>query len=276
MRKIEFYLPVRGKEKAFVRSVPEKWNELGTKQLLTCIRCLFTPGLTKHLRQRLLLQTLLQLPVAVFNALQPEQILALAPVTNFLTETNSLTRQLIPSFRIPYKPWRRLYGPHDYLRNVSFAEFIFADTYYTHFCQTGDELLLNKMVATLYRPKRWFNGLKNIFGFYFGDVRATFNEHLIAGRTKHVAKINDTRKLAIMAFYRGCREQMEAEYSYVFTAEKGERTNSSTGWEPVLRGMSGGKFGDIEKTMQIPIHTVLAEMNEQLQEAAKAKVKAEF
>jgi hypothetical protein len=275
MRQLELYIPTSKGDKRYTRAVPTEWNELSRKQLLKCMRWLFGVK-DKYIKQRLLLQNLLQLPTMVFEALTPEQVaLDLMPLISFLTEKNTLTKQLLPVARLSFRGFfKRLYGPKDKLRNLTFAEFIFADSYFIYYCKTGQEELLHKMIAVLYRERRYLHELRSFFGFDSGDIRTPFNEHLVGKRAGKVALLPDEVKLAILTWYRGCREALEAEYGYVFSQESDSRSGGRSGWEPVARGMSGKIFGDLNNTLQVSIHTVLAEMDDQLRADEKIKSKS--
>lgn len=275
MRDLQIIYETRKGEKKLSCQVPEEWNELSRKQLLFTM-LVFSRTDHHRTRQHHLLQNLLQLPDAEFDALPPWVLYELRSLTRFLLEdepAKPFTKQLLPVVR-PYGFSRRYYGPADLLVNLSFAEFIAAESYLFRYLQKQDAASLHGFIATLYRPQRWFHSVRKRLGDYTGDNREPFNEHLVAGRAKHLAKLPVTQKAAILAWYKGCRSMLERLYPEVFSVE-GEESQSSkaSSWEPVLRGMAGGKFGDVRHTAKVQAHQILAEMNEQLQQAKEIKRK---
>jgi hypothetical protein len=247
-------------------NLPENWNELSRKQLLRGMAILFTA--TDPARLHLQLLRILGLPKSWLLALDAWQVVELKTLTSFFLENNTLTSQLLPAIRLPFlKGFRRFVGPKERFRNLLFLEFIFADTYYLHWLQTQNDELLLKLVATLYRPQTWFHFFKKRQPTYSGDARQEFNEHLVADRAAKMKHLPLPVKMAIATWYRGCRNQMEQDYPNVFSSENQEEAKGKGGWEPVFRNMAGGKFGDINQTRNANLHTVLAEMDEKIQQA---------
>lgn len=274
MRQVQVHLPYKNTFKFYSRQVPQTWNELNQPQLLLAIEILFSVQ-DKHLQNRLLLQLLLDLPKAVFNAIPEVSIWELYPLVTFLKETNTLTHQLLPCLRLSISHgYKKLYGAGELLVNLSFAEFITSEKHFIRWQKSGEVKHLHQLVATLYRPRRYFHRLRKFLRQYEGDIRAPFNEHLIEERSRAIASLPEVQLLAVLTWYRGCRQALETLYPNIFSAEKEEATSSgATGWEPVLRGMSGGKFGDFEKTQQVQAHTVLKEMDAQLKQAKERELK---
>lgn len=253
----------------------ENYNELTTKQLHKCLHLMFTIK-DRWLLERMLLRELLSMKPFEFDALPDWVIYELGKNVRWLTETNTLTRQLQPAFRLPVaQAWQKLHGPGELFINITFAEFVVAEKHFMRYCKSSKTEDLHQLVATFYRPLRWFHHVRKLFGNYNGDQRAAFNEHLVADRSRKMAGVSEVILLAILTWYRGCREALERLYPHVFTSGESEGPKPlNPGWEPVLRGMSGGKFGDYDKTKHINVHIVLREMNEQLRQAEEVKRKS--
>ncbi|QCR23071.1 hypothetical protein [Pontibacter sp. SGAir0037] len=273
MRKLEIYIPTsKGKEKYIGTLVPASWDELNPRQLLRCMRWLYGFSVpegasekeaqaVKAMQKRMLLKELLGLKPWYFKALPDIAIAQLHSCTDFLFSSNNLTKQLLPAIGSRFRKW---YGPKERFRNLSFLEFIFADTYHLRFIKTGDPDCLHKLLAVLYRPKVGFHFIRKRLSSYSGDIREPFNEHLLEARAAQMQRLPEDVKLAVLAWYRGCRNRLEQTYDLVFTSENEEQATKSSGWEPVFRQMAGGKFGDIERVGKVPVHTILAEMQDLL------------
>ncbi|MFT2011556.1 hypothetical protein ACMA1I_22990 [Pontibacter sp. 13R65] len=63
------------------------------------------------------------------------QRLNLYPLLEFL-EDSTLTKQLLPTLKLGYQVMR---GPAERFRNITFAEFIYADTLFGFFSKTQKE-----------------------------------------------------------------------------------------------------------------------------------------
>ncbi|MCA8831974.1 hypothetical protein [Hymenobacter pini] len=252
------------------RTAPDCWNALTRKELLTVVRLLYSPTRTKmDLRLRLLC-VVLALPLPRLLAFTEVQLAQLLWLTDFIFAGNELTKQLLPSVQLLWSkgPARTYFGPRDSLRNVRFAEFIFADSYFVRYTQQPTPELLNKLVAVLYRPQR--RNYNPHSSEYAGDRREDFNEHLIEHRSRHLARLPDKTKLAVFVWYAGCREQMAHLYPLVFTPQTQEEA-SEKGWDYVLREMSGGAFGTVESTGRQNLHMVLAKMQDDLEAAERIR-----
>ncbi|WP_276496736.1 hypothetical protein [Pontibacter litorisediminis] len=249
------YPTLQKKEETLVlnKKVVTKWNELTQAQLLEIIRIQFNfePG---HLQNLHLLKVLLQVEWAHLHLFTAVQRLSLYPLLSFLQE-NSLTKQLLPS--IEPVAGTVLYGPDERFRNLTFAEFIYTETLYTRLAKKLDEETLDRLIAVLYRPQR--QNYNPASPNYKGDIREDFNEHLFAGREPLIRQLPMHYKLAILAWYRGCKKELEALYDKVFT-EGNQQKASRSDWGDVVLSLSGGKFGTLEQTATQRVHTIFKEM----------------
>ncbi|MCA8830188.1 hypothetical protein [Hymenobacter pini] len=256
------------------RKMARTWNELTGEQLLQVCRIYGKDFNLRALLHRAMLGVLLQVPARVLRKINHVQVLELKPFYRFLLEPDQgrpLTAQLLP--RLPVRSWRQaffaptLYGPADSFRNLSFSEFIFADTYFLRYLQTTEEAALDKLVAVLYRPQRRdYNPLAVSYG---GDRREDFNEHLLAARARHVARVPHYVKFAVLLYYRGCRRELERRYARVFEGDT-NRKAALSGWQAVLHGLADGVHR-IDATAQQRLHNVMREMQRVLENYDRAK-----
>lgn len=185
------------------RELATTWNELTGRQLLEVARALSTGYQHEPAKRDALLAALFQIPRRDFRQLNPVQRVHLRPLVQFLhapTDHPPLTAQLLPVLRIGGQHY---HGPREAFRTLRFDEFIFADTYYLRYLQTGGEHYLNQLVATPYRPERV--GYDPTAPAYAGDCRQDFNEHLVPARARRLAGLPDHHKHAVLLYYRGCR-----------------------------------------------------------------------
>jgi hypothetical protein len=243
--------------------VPASWNELTPDQLLRLIKIQFSYQ-AGHLQKLMVLKELLQVKWGVLHLFTSVQRLNLYPLLDFLEE-NKLTKQLLPKVsvkRVALRPKIKvllvdLHGPEERFRNLTFEEFIYADTYFSLFASHSNELFLDKLIATIYRPQR--EGYNPKSPAYKGDIREDFNENLVEDRLHLVRLLPQAVKYAILSWYRGCRKELETIYDLVFT-EPNEQKATEGDWGDVLLSLSGGKFGHLEQTSGQRVHTVFKEM----------------
>lgn len=253
-------------------SIPGNWNELSLDQLLLVVR-LFISGKSKT---QILLRTLLYilgLQVLSFKTipsnngnnylfkvskkkkflLTDTQLLYLIENTlTFLIGENideakktktiyidtQLTDNLLPSFKIGFTVY---YGPSDNLFNLTFKEFILAETYFSNYTQNSDQTSLNKLIATLYRPKsKTYNPHSPD---YKGDIREPFNDFLIEMRSKDISKLPMIYKVCITLYYQGSRRWLMKHFPHVFSGSSSKK--DPFGYMSLVDSLTGG---DVTKT----------------------------
>ncbi|QHL87403.1 hypothetical protein GU926_08130 [Nibribacter ruber] len=258
------------------RQLPSDWNELTGRQLVKVIaaesRWLSATGIPEEQKKHLLrlerLRILLNLPLGIFLAFTPIQIVQLHWLVKFLDSGfKGLTAQLLPRLRVPgiancLRP--ALFGPRERFRSLSFLEFIYADTYFMSFTQKQTPEKLDRFVACLYREKRWFHFIVKRLTSYGGDCRQEFNQHLVERRAQLVARLPLEVKLAVLSWYRGCRFELEGEFPLVFS-EGTQKKAGRSGWDGVLLGMSGHVI-NIEATGRANIRNILAAMQQRFEQ----------
>lgn len=244
------------------RDLATTWNELTGRQLLDVTKVLMVGYERLATRLDALLAALLQIPRKDFRQLNVVQRVNMRHLVEFLhgaTDYAPLTAQLLPVFIIGRK---RYYGPREAFRNLRFDEFIFADTYYLRYLQTGGEHYLDQLVAVLYRPERADYDPEAVT--YAGDRREDFNEHLVAARARRLAALPDHYKHAVLLYYRGCRRLLEQRYEYVFSGEPQQQV-STNGWQEALHVLAGGVH-NLDATAHQGLANVLREMNRVLRQ----------
>ena len=126
---------------------------------------------------------------------------------------SKLSKNLLPQIRFGRIFKRTWHGPADSISNISFSEFIHAETAYDKLLSTSREQYLNRLVAILYRPA----GDDNINSPDFrGDVRRKFNDFLIEKSAKKAASMSKNFKTAVLIYYIGCRYAITRIFPEVF------------------------------------------------------------
>lgn len=241
--------------------VPTSWNELTREQLLEVHRAFErTEDPQATLFRLLKILTGMSWWRFVFT---PSWILdEFTYLTHFLVSDTDFTKQLLPKYR-------GLYGPTDNFRNLVMCEFANTEYYYMEWDRqlkdkgTADEALLDNLVAILYRPaKKGYDLRRNPDG----DPRVAFNENLCTWSAERKVKRWPTHvKMAIAAWYAGCREQLVKDNPAVFS---GGGEEARYGLLSVIRSVAEkGVHGDFDKVQAKPVYLIMVELNEMVHEA---------
>jgi len=254
--------------------VPNTYNALSPRQLKEIAGILHAEIPLPEARIRLLL-SLLNVPRSLrlqwhflFN-ISDESRFDMELLADWILEgANNLTRQLLPVVKIGLK---KLYGPADELANLSFVEFIKAESAYIAYAKTRDPEALNLLVAILYRPKRKDYSPQS--PDFDGDIREKYNDHLVGDRVKLVSRLPLSTRQAIFLFYDGCRALILKQYPNVFRKPKDDDAKGR-GWGHVLRNLAGS-VNEYERTAFQPLGTVLSDLDMAIQESDEMQEKLE-
>lgn len=239
----------------YVFKSPDDWNSLTRKQLLYIAGRLdywlwlskkqYSIGKEKFfLLMKLMsisrfniLSRKTKLFYKLFHSSDEDSLAGLLITTDFVfSGENTLTKNLLPTIRKGFKTY---YGPSDRLSNIGFYEFVFADSFYLKYRETKNKKWLNLLVASLYRPKL-----------------ERFDNALLEKRAELFSRISLAEKQAIYIFYIGCRISLVKKYPDAFSSNKANK-GKNYGWEGIILGLAGNRFGTIEETRQTNLHTVL-------------------
>ena len=246
------------------RQLPASWGELTRRQLLAVVPVLFRTADPVAAQVRLL-RLLLALPYSLWRGLTNFQVASHLYLVRWLTEPSRLTRQLLPVLG----PWyARLAGPGDWLAGVQVWEFANAEAALRKWVASQTETDLNRLVAVLYRPRRWLWLLQKFSPSYTGDARQVFNEKRVAARAGRVARLPLVERQAVLLYYLGCRAALENAYPHLFSGDEGNGKDPNP-WLTLIGRLPNDKFGTLDQIGQRPLHTVLLFTNQFIRDAPK-------
>lgn len=244
-----------------IYTVPEKWDELTGKQLVKVIAILNsknTPATAKLVQIFQIITNANQWILWWAGATEWEDKLH---VCQFLFEENELTKNLLPEYD-------GRYGPADDFNNLLMSEFVFTEQYFSQWIdQDLDDALrqaaLNRLVATLYRPKkRGYDLAKNIDG----DPRVLFNDNVIEYDALIASAWDMSVREAIGFWYHGCRNSLICQFPQVFGG--GEGGGSTYGlWDVIHDVAEQRTLGDFEKVEKTLLKTVLMSVTRSIDKA---------
>ncbi|QQV89949.1 hypothetical protein M1M27_gp05 [Cellulophaga phage Ingeline_1] len=97
------------------------------------------------------------------------------------------------------------YGPESAMINTVYGEYIQALNAFLDYSNTGKEMYLDKLIATIYRPEKKNSNPDNPTSDYTSDVRTPFNPHLTDHYSKKLTKIAPQVKNAVYLFFASCQ-----------------------------------------------------------------------
>jgi len=259
--------------------IPGDWNELTRRQLLEVVAILHRPWLIA--RQRLALFRVLtgwswwkmaaisgllrysklppmwRIPASFGRAVDNTLRLAEAAelCTDFIYQTNTLTTNLLPSYR-------RLYGPSGSCANLRVSEWVFAEHYFTEWRTHNKPADLDRLIATIYRPAAKKLGTD--------DSRRPFDgEAGIANRSVRVARWPLSVRTAIGLWYSACRMEKVERHPLLFGGESAADTERPMYgmWSVMRRVAKAGHFGTFDQVAEQFVDTILMELQEAMAEA---------
>lgn len=175
---------------------------------------------------------------------------------------STLTKNLVSELRIKHK-W--FYGPSEKLFNLTWNEFIQADSCFSDFNNSKEEKDLDRLIAVLYRPQE-----KNYdpdATDFTGDRREAFNDHLIDKRAKTMARLDQKRKYSVYLFYCGCKNYLKKTFDLVF--EGGEDAGNNSHGYLTLNDCLSKDFGDSPENIR---NYMLYDVLERSQNSRKTQI----
>ncbi|MFZ4463074.1 MAG: hypothetical protein ACOYN5_04465 [Bacteroidales bacterium] len=177
-----------------------------------------------------------------------------------LTYDLSFTRNLVPFLKL--NRIRRFKGPADALTDISFLEYKDANTYFRSFNETSNEADLNRMIAVLYRPARFFK-------------KQAYNPDDIELRAWKIGRLPMPLRWAVYLFYASCENflksgtltidgnEISLDILYKITLKemqkaKAPKYDAKTGLAGVALSLAAtGVFGPIDKVYSQNLYDVI-------------------
>lgn len=234
-------------------SAAGQWDEVSPKQYLQLVTVL-TGGMELYKARIRMASILTGIRVGTLCKCKPAILANLLSVTSWVEEDGNIGRQLVPEIYVG----EILHGPSGNFENMLAGEFHFADMYYTLWKFEQDQFALYQFIAVIYRPgKEIYDREKDVDG----DIRVTFNPHVVDYYANKIQSLRQTEIVAITLCYESWRRQLEENHKSIFTlANKVKAVRY--GWFPVFRGIAGGnKYGNVRDVEQMGIQTLLTELH---------------
>ena len=244
------------------RQTPTDWNELTKKQLLV-ISILFMQGCTLFEFKAKALIAFLKIKGKLFRQIHPEDAYGLCQTLDFLFKEVTLTRNLIPSIRIGL---RKFYGPSNALKNCTFGEFTMVHSLYESYHENKDELILDELVAILYRKRKliWF------ICKYFSDSedpRVRFRTRSLSIRKNVMSKAKPEVKYSVFLLLTGVLNSFPKLFPNVYR-QVDDISRENNNWTSLIISLADGKTDDksLETIMNSNLYNVFLGLDKKSRE----------
>jgi len=241
------------------RTFPDKWHELSQEQFMHMARFYENP-LPDLKDKMMLIKHVLNLSKYAFYGFTHWQIHNLLPLFDWM-ENIAFNKVFIQQFNIGDTVF---HGPKDGFENLTFDEFIVADTYFVIFLNTKDLKDLSRLTYSLFRPASP------------SGTRMPIDEFDLDQYSDHFNKMNIHLLLAIVFNYRIVRRWLEQAYPLVFpktdqeeVKQKNQKKISTPKWTTIRRKLANDVIADIPRIGKLPLHTVLADLTERIKNSHK-------
>jgi hypothetical protein len=232
-------------------TLPERWSELTAEQLIAVAK-----NHSVGISEMVLLATMLGVKQNIAEKLTDYQRYSIAVELEFMQDFKPLYLFMIPSIK-------GLNAPRPRLEGMSFAQFMYVDTYFEVSVLTDDNSQLAKFIGCLYLP----------------DGKP-FDEKLIQERAEYVILFfRPEEKTAISLNYRLVKEWLCSQYPLLFQAPVpetsdlkqnlvAERSRNSE-WVKVYESLVGDDIVNQDKYAELPLHTVFRYLTTKIKENAR-------
>lgn len=255
---------------SYNRQIPDTWNELTADQLLKVADILYNPSPDVTSIEVALLVALGGINRHTIRRMLPEVMKEqLLPLVSWIRETEEpFTRQLLPIISISRGQY---FGPADYLKNIRFAEFDFAERDLHQWHQDPeDELALYRFIACLYRrPRKNYDHQIDPDG----DRREKFN-YVQAERNAVLLQQGMSRRIAmaILLWYKGCRHFITTRHHRIFDGANQSDDPAAPAYFGLMREIAKtGTYGPFEQVEDMYMYNALHEMECALDEQEEIK-----
>lgn len=267
MRTIVFTYKHCFRNRTVAKKVPEFIYELTQKQYLYLMRI----ADSKLINDDALLSTLTGIPINTLKKATMIERYELGKMFDFFTIEDGFQNVLIKNFMHDDTLFD---GPDDFFANITFLEFVFADSYFMQH-SFGNQEAKFKLMATLYRK----HAIDSTDEEFEGDTRAKFSEHSINHRAESFKSLNPSYVNGILFNYKCIRKLIEQKYYLLFPQNEDDVDSKEpiepkakpkcNGWSITFQKFVGEDLVNEDKYASMNAHRVLGVLNDRIKENMK-------
>lgn len=220
---------------------PSAWSELDARQ--------FT-ALYRRPDDISLLSLMLRIPKRIVKRLSLLQIYELASLFDFIKKDTKVSSFLLD--KIKCRGIGILVSPKPRLADMSFMQFIYADSFYMQYAETLRPAILRELVAHLYTLETGYDRKKT-------DEIA-----------RQLKKTDPAVLEAVALNYGLVRKWLTERYPLVFPSAKKQQAGRAGGtWSDVFDNLVGDDLKDRDKYAEIPVNSIFKYITRKIKEARK-------
>lgn len=243
---------------------PKNWGEISAKQLIAIARLY-----KNHTTDVEFLSAMSGIGKRIFKRCDDYELYKLMEHLEFVGD-----RKAYHEFILSYISQKRyklfllethFFAPGAKLKGVTFAQFIFADTYFSNYQESQNDDDLNKFIASLY--------LRN---------NEKFEEKLIQRNFKYIARIDRSIREAIAINWQLIHEWLSLAYPLIFQKHEeiiAEGTDTtcrvpgdySSPWIKIFQNFVGDDILHNDQWADMPVNTIFQFMTRKYKENARRK-----
>lgn len=186
------------------------------------------------------------------------QFSRLLDLMKWIAEPSELTKNPFPILKVGQRKYQ---GPKEGLKDIAYYDFALVD------------LLLRDMVYAMKEDRLADaeTAKVKIIAVLWKKTGEQYDERRAEARAKTFSRLPAEWKDAAYLFVVGSIRQIMRSFPRIFTdgQEVNEAQDESYGHAEVILDLAGGKFGDIEKTQNTPLHTILLYLEHEARKAEK-------
>ncbi len=233
-------------KKVYTANIPENWNEVPEEQYPNLAQ-IYLKTENRMNEYDKLVRSFCLLTIRAWDGVKlmsDEQLAYHLQHIHWVFGELDLSLNKIPQFSIDGVDY---YGPEEELGNLRFGEYCIAEAHFIAYWQHRDEKALDRLIATLYRPKGKGNQYKKDNPDYRGDIREKFNGNLVEQRAEVFADLDLAIRDGIFLFYVSARNILASYYPHVFPKKRAKNTPLGNqqvpnyGWLGVFDDLLGEK-----------------------------------
>lgn len=240
MQEIEIVYKRWWRQQRIQTTFPSAWSEMNTPQ--------FT-ALYKKRDDVSLLSLMLDVPKRVVKRLSLLQIYELAQLFDFIRKDTKVSTFLLDKIYCPKVGI--LYAPKPRLAEMTFIQFIYADSFYMQYVDTLKPEILCDLTAHL----------------YVGE--SGYDRKVSERNAERLKRLDQGTLEAIALNYGLVRKWIGERYPQVFPAGNTQKQGNTGGWPDVFDNLVGDDLKDRDKYAEIPINSVFKFMTKKIKEAKK-------
>ena len=135
-------------------------------------------------------------------------------------------------------------------KHLIFEEYLEADSHFLTYSRSHNFADLDKLVATLYRPRNKFS-----------KHRLPFNTNSVPRYAIKLRKLNSDIKFAILLYYQGCRKFLTYNFPHVFNSSVGS-TKKGFGPLALIDALTGDDVTKTDAVRKSLLYNVLVRLEQ--------------